>query len=152
LDVKPSNIMYDNGHATLYDFSVAEEFSPDHPLRDNAGTTEYMAPEQTYRRHVGYATDVFGLGVVLYQLLTGGELPYPVVKRPLPGDDEDEPQRQLDYSVPPRPPSQINGAVPSSVGLVTMQALQVDVKERLQTPAELAMGLASLKLDRGRHR
>ena len=43
LDVKPSNVMYDEGHATLIDFSVAERFSPDKPLRDNAGTTEYMA-------------------------------------------------------------------------------------------------------------
>jgi serine/threonine protein kinase len=103
LDVKPSNIMYDDGHATLFDFSVAEEYSEDTPLRDNAGTVEYMAPEQTFRREVGYATDVFGLGVVLYQLLTGGELPYPVVKRPIPGRG-DEPRRLLDYDVRPRPP------------------------------------------------
>ena len=75
LDVKPSNIMYDEGHATLIDFSVAERFSPDKPLRDNAGTTEYMAPEQTSRREVGYATDVFGLGVVFYQLLAGENSP-----------------------------------------------------------------------------
>ena len=140
LDVKPSNVMYDNGHVTLYDFSVAEEFSPERPLRDNAGTTEYMAPEQTYRRHVGYATDVFGLGVVLYQLLTGGELPYPVVRRPLP-DGDDEPRRQLDYTVPPRPPSEVNPAVPPPVDVVAMKALQVEVADRFQTPAELKAAL-----------
>jgi serine/threonine protein kinase len=141
LDVKPSNVMYDSGLVTLYDFSVAEEFSPDRPLRDNSGTTEYMAPEQTYRRRVGYATDVFGLGVVLYQLLTGGELPYPVVKRPLPGHDDEEPRRQLDYTVPPRPPSEVNPAVPPPVVLVGMKALQVEVADRFQTPAELKVAL-----------
>jgi len=52
--------MYHNGHATLFDSSVAEEYSPDETLRNDAGTTEYMAPEQTYRREVGYYTDVFG--------------------------------------------------------------------------------------------
>ena len=102
LDVKPSNIMYGDVHATLFDFSVAEEYSEDTLLRDNAGTVEYTAPEQTFRREVGYATDVFGLGVVLYQLLTGGELPCPVVKRPIPGRG-DEPRRLLDYEVWPRP-------------------------------------------------
>ena len=69
--------MYYNGHATLFDFSVAEEYFPDHPFRDNADTVEYMAPEQTYRKDVGYATDLFGVVVLLFQLLTGGDLRIP---------------------------------------------------------------------------
>ena len=39
-----------------------------------------MAPEQTYRREVGYYTDVFGVGVLFYRLLSGGELPYQVIE------------------------------------------------------------------------
>ncbi len=136
LDVKPSNVMYYDGHATLFDFSIAEEFSPDETLRDNAGTVEYMAPEQTFRREIGYSTDVIGVGVVLYQLLTNKKLPYPVVKGSLPGYDEDDVRRHLDYSADPVPPSEINPAVPPSVDEVTLRALQPDMQDRYQTPAE----------------
>ena len=98
--------MYHNRRATLFDFSVSEEYSPDETLRNDAGTTEYMAPEQTYRREVGYYTDVFGVGVLFYRLLSGGELPYQVIEV----DDEDEEgdgktKRELDYYIAPVHPS-----------------------------------------------
>lgn len=140
LDVKPSNVMYHNGHVTLFDFSVAEEFSPEHPFRNNAGTVQYMAPEQIHRREIGYATDVFGLGVLFYQLLTSGELPYPVVKRPLPGD-EDNLVRQLDYHSHPKPPSEINPSVPPSIDSVVIKAIQPDLHARYQTPSEFRYAL-----------
>ena len=139
LDVKPSNIMYHDGDVTLLDLSVAEEFSPDHPLRDNAGTTEYMAPEQTYRCQIGYATDVFGLAVVFYQLLASEKLPYPVVTRPLP--DAEEATRQLNYDKPPRPPSEINPDVPPSIDEVVLKALHVDIDQRYQSPDEFQKAL-----------
>ena len=140
LDVKPSNVMYYNGHVTLFDFSVAEEYSAGETLRDNAGTVEYMAPEQTYRREVGYATDVFGLGVLFYQLLAGGNLPFPVIRGPLPHREGDE-NRQLDYNVAPRPPSEINPDVPPAVGTVAMRAIELDIADRYQTPRELKTAL-----------
>ena len=77
LDVKQSNIMYGDGHATLFDFSVAEEYSEDTPLRDNASTVEYTAPEQTFRREVGYATDVFGARSGPVPTTYGGRAPVP---------------------------------------------------------------------------
>ncbi len=134
LDIKPSNIMYNDGLATLFDFSVAEEFSEGESLRDNAGTAEYMAPEQTLRREVGYATDVFGLGVVLYQLLTGGERPYPTVKRPIPGRGS-RPRRQLDYDDKPPPPSEFNPAVAPSLDAVALHAIHPDISTRFSNPA-----------------
>ena len=142
LDVKTSNVMYNDGEATLLDFSVAEPFSSARPLKDNAGTTEYMAPEQTHRDEVGFATDVFGLGVVFYRLLTGGKLPYRVVKRLLPGDDEDnEPRRQLDYEVQPTPPSQIDPRVSRSLEAVVMKAIQPSIDDRYQSPADMRAAL-----------
>ena len=140
LDVKPSNVMYDSGHVTLFDFSVAEEFSIERPLEDNAGTVEYMAPEQTHRRELGYATDVFALGVLFYQLLTAGELPYRVVKRPL--DDDARARRQLEYEVPPRPPSAINPKVSSFVDDVALRAVDPDMHRRYQTPLDFRTALA----------
>ena len=140
LDVKPSNVMYDSGHVTLFDFSVAEEFSIERPLEDNAGTVEYMAPEQTHRRELGYATDVFALGVLFYQLLTAGELPYRVVERPL--DDDARARRQLEYEVPPRPPSAINPKVSSFVDDVALRAVDLDMHRRYQTPLDFRTALA----------
>ena len=140
LDVKPSNVMYHDGHATLIDFSVAERFSPDKPLRDNAGTTEYMAPEQTYRREVGYATDVFGLGVVSYQLLTGGTLPYAKVEDQ-PKESESGPDVWLDYDTPPKPPSESHPEVPAQLDAVVLKAIEPDIDARYQTPAEFKAAL-----------
>jgi serine/threonine protein kinase len=135
LDIKPANVMYDDGQVTLFDFSVAEEFSPDQTLRDNAGTTEYMAPEQALRRSLGYFTDVFGIGVVLYRLLAGGELPYGVIEGPLPGYDES--RKQLDYSLPPPRPSSLNPQVSSALDDVVLKALSPEKSERHPDPETL---------------
>ena len=148
LDVKPSNVMYDDGRATLFDFSVAEEYSPAHPLRDSSGTREYMAPEQTHRRHVGYATDVFGLGVLFYRLLTSGVLPYPIAADGRRGAERG-PRRQLDYSHPPRPPSEINPAVPTAVASVAMRAIEPDIQRRYDTPSALNLALIESQTSAG---
>ena len=142
LNVKPSNVMYDEGHATLIDFSVAERFSPDKPLRDNAGTTEYMAPEQTYRQEVGYATDVFGLGVVFYQLLTGGQLPYAKVEDQ-PKESESGPDEWLDYDTPPALPSESHPEVPDQLDTVVLKAIEPHIEARYQNPAEFKEALAA---------
>ena len=140
LDVKPSNFMYHDGHVTLFDFSVAEEFSTEHSLRARAGTVEYMAPEQTYKDEVGYATDVFGVGVLFYQMLTGGTLPYPVVEHPVTGDKH-RVQRRLDYATPPKSPSDTNPTVPSCVEAVAMRAIRPSIGERYQTPLDFRAAL-----------
>jgi len=143
LDVKPSNVMYHDGHATLFDFSVAEEYSPDQTLRNDAGTTEYMAPEQTYRRKVGYSTDVFGLGVLFYRLLSGGELPYQVVEVEVEDEDEDEDgKRQLDYDIEPLHPSDHNPQISQDLGNVALTALRADRSERFPTPLDFTNALA----------
>jgi len=140
LDVKPSNVMYDDGLVTLFDFSVAEEYAPEDTLRDNAGTVEYMAPEQTYRREIGHATDVFGVGVVLYELLTGGEMPYPVVRI----DDSDERsgyRRELDYSESPAAPTKMNPNIWPELDSVALQAIESEYGSRIQTPKALRTAL-----------
>ena len=148
LDVKPSNVMYDDGRATLFDFSVAEEYSPEYPLKDSSGTREYMAPEQTHRRHVGYATDVFGLGVLFYRLLTGGALPYPLASDGRRGTER-APRRQLDYSHPPRPPSEINPAVPAAVASVAMKAIEPEIQRRYDAPSDFKLALVESQRSAG---
>jgi serine/threonine protein kinase len=68
LDVKPSNVVADNGAAKLLDLSVAR---PPGPARKRVGTVPYMAPEQLARGELTAATDVWGIGTTLHEAATG---------------------------------------------------------------------------------
>jgi eukaryotic-like serine/threonine-protein kinase len=73
-DIKPANILLDaNGHATVTDFGIALVTSrPARELRGStAGTPHYMSPEQSLGEHVDGRSDVYALGIVLYEMLTG---------------------------------------------------------------------------------
>jgi eukaryotic-like serine/threonine-protein kinase len=73
-DIKPANILLDaNGNATVTDFGIALVTSrpPTEPLGSTAGTPHYMSPEQSLGEPVNGRSDVYALGVVLYEMLTG---------------------------------------------------------------------------------
>ena len=127
--------MYHNGHATLFDSSVAEEYSPDETLRNDAGTTEYMAPEQTYRREVGYYTDVFGVGDLFYRLLSGGELPYQVIEV-YDEDGDGKTKRELDYYIAPVDPSVHNPQVYQDLGDVAVTSVSAEISARYSNPQD----------------
>src|SRR6478752_5990993 len=78
-DIKPANILLDaNGNATVTDFGIALVTSRPtrEPLGSTAGTPHYMSPEQSLGEHVDGRSDVYALGVVLYEMLTGS-CPFP---------------------------------------------------------------------------
>ncbi len=93
LDLKPSNIVSESRLAKIIDLSIAR---PPGRGREGAGTIQYMAPEQATGDHLSPATDVWGLGAVLWEAATGEE-PFNA------GDeDEDEPSyEQLERRVVP---------------------------------------------------
>src|SRR5439155_1630685 len=68
LDLKPSNIVCEQGHAKVIDFSIARRPGRGHK---GAGTRQYLAPEQARGDLVTAATDVWGIGVVLFEVATG---------------------------------------------------------------------------------
>jgi hypothetical protein len=103
-DIKPANILLDaNGHATVTDFGISLVTS--RPARElpgsTAGTPHYMSPEQSLGEQVDGRADVYALGVVLYEMLTG-KLPFPGrnvteviakhISAPVPKVSEQEPQ------------------------------------------------------------
>jgi eukaryotic-like serine/threonine-protein kinase len=79
LDLKPSNIVVDAGRAILVDLSIAR---PPGPAPAGLGTRCYLAPEQAYGASLDTAADVWGVGVVLFEALTG--------RAPFGDDDNDE--------------------------------------------------------------
>jgi hypothetical protein len=72
-DLKPANIMLGgSGRAQLMDFGIAVTGDVDDPERITEGTPAYMAPEQLVDRHVTVQSDVYALGLVMYEIFTGG--------------------------------------------------------------------------------
>jgi eukaryotic-like serine/threonine-protein kinase len=111
LDLKPSNIVIDGGRAIVIDLSIAREPGPGTP---GLGTWAYLAPEQALGDQLGPAADAWGIGVVLYEALTG---------RPLFGEGEDDEVGDSELftdSFDPEDYPQLQGRVP---GIGTVRRL-----------------------------
>jgi eukaryotic-like serine/threonine-protein kinase len=103
LDLKPSNVVIDAGRAIVIDLSIAREPGPGTP---GLGTWAYLAPEQAQGDQLGPAADVWGIGIVLYEALTG---------RPLFGDgdvDDDSDSDVATDSVDPEDFPQLEARAP----------------------------------------
>jgi serine/threonine protein kinase len=70
-DLKPANVHLREGIPVLLDFDVVWTIEPARRPADRLGTAPYMAPEQALREPLSPATDIYGLGALLYELLTG---------------------------------------------------------------------------------
>jgi serine/threonine-protein kinase len=117
-DLKPANVMLDGrGRAKLTDFGLAasaESVSGEHAL---AGTLLYQAPEQLAGGTLSVRTDVYALGLLLYELLTG--------RRSFAASNRDELLR-LQREVPPAKPSELVAGVPPEVDRIVLRCLSPD--------------------------
>lgn len=146
-DVKPSNILLrPDGYAYLVDFGLAKAMMGGVALTNSGamvGTPEYMAPEQSNGVN-DYRSDIYSLGVILYQMLTGrvpftAESPVAVSLKHI--------------QTMPVPPREINRAIPKSVEAVILKALAKDPDERYQdTQALSAAYWKALQLEQSRLR
>src|SRR6188768_1880179 len=140
-DVKPGNLMVTGGPAgggemtiKLTDFGIARAVEQTRITQVGSvvGTAAYLSPEQVRGEEATPATDVYALGVVLYQFLTG-RLPY-----------EGSTLAELavrQQNEKPLPPSTYNDDVPETLGAAVLRALEGDPNRRYASAEELANGL-----------
>jgi serine/threonine-protein kinase len=136
-DLKPANVLLDtDGTPFITDFGLAKRSDrQDGVTKTGAilGTPAYMAPEQARgERHVGPAADVYALGAILYELLTGkppfhGPTPLDVILDVLERDPVD--------------PRTVNPAANADLGLIALKCLAKDPTKRYMSAAELAADL-----------
>jgi WD40 repeat protein len=134
-DLKPSNIMLDEeGRPLVTDFGLAKRFGDDSGLTLSGaivGTPSYMAPEQASGDKVAVTalTDVYGLGAVLYALLTG--------RAPFVGETTLETIEQV-RERPPAPPSRLNPRVGRDLETICLRCLEKDPRRRYARAQALA--------------
>jgi serine/threonine-protein kinase len=137
-DVKPANVLIGrDGDALLADFGIAKIYEDTLQLTSDGnmvGTPAYMAPEQLQGKRVDARTDIYALGVVLYQTLTG-ECPF-VAETPLA-------VAMMHIHNPLRPPRQIRSDIPESIERIVLRALAKNPADRFQTAEEMAEALRS---------
>ena len=137
-DIKPGNILLDaNGEPHLTDFGLARLVETESSVTqtlDVLGTPSYMAPEQAVGNNaaVSNTTDVYGLGAVLYQLLTG----HP----PFAGGTTYETIRLLEQTEP-RQPRQLNPKVDRDLSTICLKCLEKDPRRRYPSALALAEDL-----------
>jgi serine/threonine-protein kinase len=145
-DVKPQNVLLNgDGRAKVTDFGIARSLDVEHGVTQTGtilGTSNYIAPEQASGQPVDAHTDVYSLGIVLYEMLTG-EVPFP---------GESFVAIAMKHIQEPSPNVlDVRGDVPLRVANIVDRALEKDPEHRFPTmdafAAELEASLA--ELDRG---
>lgn len=137
-DIKPSNILIEKeGRAKVSDFGVAKIMTETHTTSGHVlGTPAYMSPEQVRDEPLDGRSDLFSLGAVLYQCLTG-DLPFP-------GDSLVQVVYKI-LKVDPRPMQLPNTPATKQLVAITERALQKDASSRYQTGEEFAQALTDVQ-------
>ncbi|MBI1174770.1 MAG: protein kinase [Sideroxydans sp.] len=138
-DVKPSNIMVGrDGHVKITDFGIARMASS--AVRTQTGmvlgSPKYMSPEQVMGRVTDQRSDIFSLGVMLYEMLTG--------QSPFMGENVNAIMYQTLNAVP-APPGTLNPEVPDMLNFIVAKALAKSLDDRYQNAREFAADLRACR-------
>jgi len=140
-DLKPQNVMVDeDGNARIMDFGIARSLKTKGITATGVmiGTPEYMSPEQVEGKEVDQRSDIYSLGVILYEMVTGrvpfeGDTPFTIGMKHK-GEE-------------PKDPKELNTQLPEDLNLVILRCLEKDREKRYQSAGEVRAEL--MKIEEG---
>jgi len=138
-DIKPANILMTGGSdIKISDFGAALSLASETTQVTGVGSPAYMSPEQVRDQQLNHQTDIFSLGVVMYQMLTG--------RLPFKATNNFSMVYQI-INVDPPPPSMHRPDIPNAVDVIAKKSLQKSLEKRYQSWAEFSADLASTFVD-----
>jgi tetratricopeptide (TPR) repeat protein/tRNA A-37 threonylcarbamoyl transferase component Bud32 len=138
-DLKPQNIMIDrDGNARIMDFGIARSLSAKGITGSGVmiGTPDYMSPEQVEGKETDQRSDIYSLGIILYEMVTGqvpfeGDTPFTIgVKH---------------KSETPKAPKELNAQIPEDLNNVILRCLEKDIENRYLSAGELLSDLINIE-------
>ncbi len=143
-DIKPSNfIVQPNGGVKVTDFGVAKVFGGREELTRAGtvlGTSHYMSPEQILARPISVASDIYSLGITLYEMVTG--------RVPFSGNSDFEIQRGH-LELPPPLPRLLRPSVPEDIEGTILRSIEKKPENRFPSVARFLDALSTFKGDEG---
>lgn len=140
-DIKPQNIMLlQDGTIKVTDFGIARfSHSETRTMTDQAiGSVHYIAPEQARGELTDGKTDIYSVGVMLYEMITG-QLPFEA--------DNAVSVAIMQLQTDPKPPREINPAIPIGLEEITLRAMQKNPQKRYQSAREMLIDLDAFRRD-----
>lgn len=138
-DLKPQNIMIDpTGTVRILDFGIARSLQATGWTGDGiaVGTPEYMSPEQVEGQDIDRRTDIYSLGIILYEMVTG--------RVPFEGGTTLSILRKHELE-PPIPPREWNPLIPDSLNCIILKCLEKSKERRFQDADELLQDMNTVK-------
>jgi serine/threonine protein kinase/tetratricopeptide (TPR) repeat protein len=138
-DLKPSNVMIDkDGNAKIMDFGIARSLSGAGTTAEGAiiGTPEYMSPEQVDGKPADVRADIYALGVILFEMVTG--------RPPFEGETSLAIAHKHKYEPAPDPRT-LNPQLPEDLGRLILRCLEKEREQRYQTTGELLVELEAVE-------
>lgn len=138
-DIKPQNIMLlSNGNIKVTDFGIARfSYSDTKTMTDSAiGSVHYISPEQARGDITDDRADIYSVGVVMYEMLTG-QLPFQ--------SDNSVSVALMQLQTDPKLPRELNSSIPVGLEQIVMHAMQKNNKDRYQSAAEMLLDIEEFK-------